>query len=688
MIIWTHLPFTAVGPGDPMLNKALIVSLLASTITACGGGGSSSGDETPSGNQDTIAPVITLTGESTITLSLGASYTEQGATAIDDVDGTINVNYSGDVDIKFPGSYTITYTATDAAGNIATITRIITILDAVANTGVLTDLVGVNYETATQSGVIAANGEFQYLADETLTLSIGNTLLGQVPAAANVSINSLFTGLPETAKAIRTALRMPEYTSTRIRTDIYPSMTQGRYNALHKASNLMQLLLALDNNHDASDGINITDNTAATSNLDISFDTNLFEFSDSTSLKAFQHTSNISLGMEVSKPLSEVYKLMDITLSVPRRTTKEGTNDRDQTYLYNTLGQLTQQEGQQTSDSLSRYAFTYDDTSGLMLSDEFTTNPVDDSGYEPYREKIIYTYNNFGLEASNTSEKYVRGSTDVVESRKLYTNIYVDDKVFKKNARQQNDINADGTYTSSQSVRTEYNDLWKLTSDKTYVGATPEEEEFDYGGTYSYTADGMITASDDENTNSNSSEQTTYSQKETAEGLERSLNSVSSRVGHDDTKEIITEYFNSNGQLVSKKTTELDKDDNITGESNIVYGYDADGRVNSCQFDQGTQSTSKTSQTLTYGDAGLESILTSTDSDGDGTSDSEETISMSYGENGEILTDTDGQTFLYGEPVTNAIGYLLNEHSIDKGYVESPRAMEMFFNVTSHKCNP
>ncbi|MBV1887622.1 MAG: BspA family leucine-rich repeat surface protein [Parvibaculaceae bacterium] len=72
---------------------------------------------------DVSAPIITLNGNSSIKLIQGDVYTEEGATAIDDRDGEINVNISGSVDTNTANSYNITYTAIDSAGNISEQTR-------------------------------------------------------------------------------------------------------------------------------------------------------------------------------------------------------------------------------------------------------------------------------------------------------------------------------------------------------------------------------------------------------------------------------------------------------------------------------------------------------------------------------------------------------------------------------------
>ncbi|MBL4906720.1 MAG: DUF5011 domain-containing protein, partial [Sneathiella sp.] len=80
---------------------------------------------------DIVAPVITLTGASTINLNVGDTYTEQGATAIDDIDGDISASIviGGDtVDTNTAGAYVVTYNVNDAAGNAATeVTRTVNV---------------------------------------------------------------------------------------------------------------------------------------------------------------------------------------------------------------------------------------------------------------------------------------------------------------------------------------------------------------------------------------------------------------------------------------------------------------------------------------------------------------------------------------------------------------------------------
>ncbi|WP_275705821.1 immunoglobulin-like domain-containing protein [Marinobacter iranensis] len=80
---------------------------------------------------DTTAPVIQLTGGNR-TVTVGDTWIDPGYTATDDTDGdlTDQVAVSGVVDTSTPGSYPITYTVSDAAGNESVATRIVTVLSA------------------------------------------------------------------------------------------------------------------------------------------------------------------------------------------------------------------------------------------------------------------------------------------------------------------------------------------------------------------------------------------------------------------------------------------------------------------------------------------------------------------------------------------------------------------------------
>jgi len=115
-------------------------------------------------SNDTTKPVITLNGEATTYWQVGKTYSDAGASAHDETDGNVSVTSSGTVNALIAGTYTINYEAKDAAGNKATATRTIYVVnfdgsytlvqsactDALAN--------GTGSSTVSASGVSAANG--------------------------------------------------------------------------------------------------------------------------------------------------------------------------------------------------------------------------------------------------------------------------------------------------------------------------------------------------------------------------------------------------------------------------------------------------------------------------------------------------------------------------------------------------
>lgn len=73
-------------------------------------------------------PVITILGDNPVDVVQNSVYTDAGATALDDVDGSVTVQTTGTVDTSVVGTYTIIYTAIDSAGNAATAERTVNVI--------------------------------------------------------------------------------------------------------------------------------------------------------------------------------------------------------------------------------------------------------------------------------------------------------------------------------------------------------------------------------------------------------------------------------------------------------------------------------------------------------------------------------------------------------------------------------
>ena len=134
------------------------------------------------GGPDTTAPVITLNGSSTVDLTIGDSYVDAGATAVDNVDGDITANIvtTGVVDTNIVGTYVIAYNVSDAAGNAAV---------------EVTRTVNVNPDTI--APVITLNGS------PTISLALGDTYVEPGATATDnldgdISANIVIAGVVDT----------------------------------------------------------------------------------------------------------------------------------------------------------------------------------------------------------------------------------------------------------------------------------------------------------------------------------------------------------------------------------------------------------------------------------------------------------------------------------------------------------
>jgi len=85
---------------------------------------------TDAGVIDNEAPLVIIQGNNPALIQIGSSYSDLGAKVTDDISDNLDVKVGGDVvETSVKGSYFITYTAVDEAGNVATATREVIVYD-------------------------------------------------------------------------------------------------------------------------------------------------------------------------------------------------------------------------------------------------------------------------------------------------------------------------------------------------------------------------------------------------------------------------------------------------------------------------------------------------------------------------------------------------------------------------------
>ena len=146
---------------------------------------------------DTTAPVITLLGDNPMTIEVGSTFTDPGATALDAGDGdlTSSIVVSGSVDTSTLGTYTLTYNVSDTSGNAAVpVTRTVNVVDTTAP--VIT-LLGDNPmtievgSTFTDPGATASDaGDGDLTSSIVVSGSVDTSTIGTYTLTYNVSDTS------------------------------------------------------------------------------------------------------------------------------------------------------------------------------------------------------------------------------------------------------------------------------------------------------------------------------------------------------------------------------------------------------------------------------------------------------------------------------------------------------------------
>ena len=105
--------------------RKFIYYVLVTLIIACN-------DDDSHSINDITAPIITVLGDTTISIPKNTIYIDAGATAIDNVDGvlTSSIITISNVDTSALGFYTVTYSVSDTEGNNSSASRLVTVFES------------------------------------------------------------------------------------------------------------------------------------------------------------------------------------------------------------------------------------------------------------------------------------------------------------------------------------------------------------------------------------------------------------------------------------------------------------------------------------------------------------------------------------------------------------------------------
>ena len=161
---------------------------------------------------DTTKPVITLLGSTPVTVNVFGTYTDAGATATDNVDGTITnrIVKTSTVNANVVGTYSVTYTVSDLAGNAATpVVRTVKVVDTVKPVITMLGSASISIKrgsTYTDAGATAVDnydGNITSKITATSTVNTGATGTYTVKYNVKDTSNNAASTVTRTVKVVR-----------------------------------------------------------------------------------------------------------------------------------------------------------------------------------------------------------------------------------------------------------------------------------------------------------------------------------------------------------------------------------------------------------------------------------------------------------------------------------------------------
>jgi len=296
---------------------------------------------------DTTRPVVTLNGSSTVRIRVGEIYTDPGITVSDNYDDTsrIQQNVTGGVNWSAPGTYTVSFTATDSSGNISLpVNRTIIVENvtidttnlnnattfvtveinpsiglALNNNDVVTqafsinfdgskvltnlDLVGVNFNTALTSLIQSANTKGFISSTDAILIGIESNNESKLNSLEIAARGILTTQSSNLGKTITTQIEKSDLDVAKA-TSVVSGLTPS--NAKVKLIN------------DVSASTNTSYNSNATLNIKQLIDKKTFNFTN-TNVYSISYTLN-SGTQGVGAPTSFNVAQLPLTLPTPTRS--------------------------------------------------------------------------------------------------------------------------------------------------------------------------------------------------------------------------------------------------------------------------------------------------------------------------------------------------------------------------------
>lgn len=274
------------------------------------------------------------------------------------------------------------------------------------STGRLTDasgVAGIQYQTVSQSGLTGVGGEFAYKAGESVTFSVGDVIIGQVPAASTVTTFDLVGISPPLS-----ALGIPNNTPSSL--------------LFQQAANISVFLQTVDEDGDVTNGIQIPSKlNAIAAGKTINFKQNYLAFEKDFNFRQLMgdaRTAGVWGGVRPIKltyrAVNDLYRGQKLSAVLYNKSTMNidtTSVDTNYAYEYNNSGALTKSSSFVTDGNGFGYDKNIYDQSGRLIK----TEVYDGSGTLIKHSTRTYDANGYLVDRSSY------GNDGVLKKRSAYS---------------------------------------------------------------------------------------------------------------------------------------------------------------------------------------------------------------------------------------------------------------------------
>ncbi len=196
---------------------------------------------------------------------------------------------------------------------------------------------GLHYATATRSGLTNEDGEFKYLSGETVTFSIGSTVLGSTPGDDLVTPFHLL------------GINVPE-----AQTQILNALSSQQVNSLDRVINIASLLQALDSDGNPDNGIDLGNAHATLGTVQVNLVKKAIDFIDDSALSTAREALGVDHEIVLTDVVNHLYDNMNVqvrsNLVASYRAVDNKTPLETVYYSYDAEGRVTEARFDRGSD--------------------------------------------------------------------------------------------------------------------------------------------------------------------------------------------------------------------------------------------------------------------------------------------------------------------------------------------------